>query len=121
MDRSAIVITEMWTYVDQDSWIGADIAGFSVEAFDGEIGTVDEATYEPGASYVVVKSGPSVFGNKVMLPAGLISRVDVDNERVHVGLTTDEIKDAPEFDESTSRDDAYRRELAEYYALRTRA
>jgi hypothetical protein len=120
MDRSAIVITEMWTYVDQDSWTGTDITGFTVEALDGEIGTIDEATYEAGGSYIVLNTGPWILGRKVMLPAGVITRVDVDSERVHVSLAKDAIKDAPEFDESTYRDDAYRQDLADYYALRAR-
>ena len=120
MDRSGIVITEIWTYVDQDSWTGTEIAGYKVEALDGEIGTVDEATYEAGGSYIVVDSGPWIFGSKVMLPAGVVTRVDVDSERVHVGLTKDDIKNAPEFDETNYLDDAYRHGLAEYYALRAR-
>jgi hypothetical protein len=120
MDRNAIVVTEIWTFVDQDSWTGTDIAGFSVEALDGEIGTVDEATYEAGGSYVVVDTGPWIFGKKVMLPAGVVTRVDVDNERVHVGLTKDEIENAPEFDETTYPDDSYRHDLAAYYAQRAR-
>ena len=32
----------------------------------------------------MVKTGPWIFGRKVMLPAGVVSRVDVDAERVHV-------------------------------------
>ena len=120
MDRNAIVITEIWTYVDQDSWTGTDISGFSVEALDGEIGTDDEATYEAGGSYIVVDTGTWIFGKKIMLPAGVVSRVDFDSKRVHVGLTRDDIKEAPEFDESTYRDDAYRHGLADYYAQRAR-
>jgi hypothetical protein len=120
MDRTAIVITEMWTYVDQDSWAGTDITGFKVEALDGEIGTVDEATYEVGGSYIVVKTGPWILGRKVMLPAGVISRVDQDAQSVHVNLTKDVIEQAPEFDESTYRDDGYRHDLADYYDLRRR-
>lgn len=120
MDRSTVVITGTWTYVDQESWTGADIAGFQVEALDGEIGTVDEATYEAGGSYIVVKTGPWILGRKVMLPAGVISRVDVDNQRVHVSLTKEAIEHGPEFDEATYRDDAYRHDLADYYTLRAR-
>jgi hypothetical protein len=55
-----------------------------------------------------------------MLPAGVISRVDVDKERVHVGLAREDIESAPEFDESTYRDDAYRHDLADYYSQRAR-
>lgn len=118
MDRSAVVVTEIWTFVDQDTWAGTDITGFTVEAHNGEIGTVDEATYEAGGSYLVVKTGPWILGKKVMLPAGVISRVDLDNERVHVDATKDTIQNAPEFDESTYRDHGYRQGLADYYALR---
>ena len=52
--------------------------------------------------------------------AGVISRVDIDNQRLHVSLTKEDIKDAPEFDELTYRHDAYRHDLADYYALRAR-
>jgi hypothetical protein len=31
---------------------------------------IDEATDEPGNAFVVVDTGPWVFGKKVMLPAG---------------------------------------------------
>jgi len=35
---------------------------------------------------------------------------------VYVGLTKDQIKNSPEFDESTYRDDAYRASVADYYS-----
>ena len=50
-----------------------------------------------------------------MLPAGVIRDVDLDSETVYVDLTKDEIKDAPEFDEDTYRDETYRNQLGEYY------
>jgi len=118
VERNTIVITEIWTYVDQHSWAGADITGFDVEALDGEIGTVDEATYDAGGSYLVVDTGPWIFGKKVMLPAGVCSRVDVDARRIHVNLTKDDIENAPEFDEAIYRDDTYRDDLTGYYAQR---
>jgi stress response protein YsnF len=34
---------------------------------------------------------------------------------VYVGLTKDQIKNAPKFDESTYRDDAYRSSVGDYY------
>ena len=48
-----------------------DLTGFSVEALDGSIGKIDEASNEVGASYLVVDTGPWIFGKKVMLPAGV--------------------------------------------------
>jgi hypothetical protein len=54
----------------------SDVVGFDVEATDGSIGKIDEATYDVGSSYVVVDTGPWIFGSKVMLPAGIITRVE---------------------------------------------
>ncbi len=112
--------TDPWTYRDADV-LGADVArgmdlvGFSVEATDGGIGKIDEATYDASRSYIVVDTGPWIFGKKVMLPAGVVQRVDLDSETAFVDRTKDEIKNAPEFDESRYTDDAYRQEVGGYY------
>ena len=58
-----------------------DLSGFKVEATDGDIGKVDKATYEVGGSYIVVDTGPWIFGKKVMLPAGVIQDIDPDEKR----------------------------------------
>ena len=90
--------TDLWTYRDQ-SWTTDELTGYSVEAIDGGIGKIDEASYDVGVGYIVVDTGPWIFGKKVLLPAGVISRVDHDDEQVFVNRTKDQIKDAPEFDE----------------------
>ena len=106
---------ETWTF-HSDLYSGdIDITGYEVEAVDGGIGTVDEATYDAGASCVVVDTGPWIFGKKVMLPAGTIDRIEPGEEKLFVNRTKDEIKNAPEFDESRRDDDAYRNELGGYY------
>lgn len=117
--------TDPWTYRDAttlgaDLTRGMDLAGFSVEAVDGGIGKVDEATYDTSSSYIVVDTGPWIFGKKVMLPAGVIQRVDLDSETVFVERTKDEIKNAPEFDAEHYRDESYREELGGYYGGTTR-
>ncbi len=50
-----------------------------------------------------------------MLPAGAVDRVDSAEETVYVKRMKDEIKEAPEFDESRYRDEAYREKLGGYY------
>jgi hypothetical protein len=112
--------TDIWTYpevgaISVDMGGEVDLTGYSVEALDGGIGKVDEATYEVGSSYIVVDTGPWIFGKKVMLPAGVIGRVDSADETIHVNRTKDQIKDAPEFDEATYRDTDYRTEVGGYY------
>jgi hypothetical protein len=92
----------------------ADLTGFAVEALDDSIGKVDEATYEVGRSYLVVDTGPWIFGKKVMLPAGVVRWIDEDEKKIYVNRTKDEIKHAPEFDESLVADEEYRSTLGSY-------
>ena len=110
---------DIWVYRD-DAQLGydpmtGDISGYKVEAVDGSIGKIDAASNDVGASYVIVDTGPWIFGKKVMLPAGVIDRVDEADEKVWVNRTKDQIKDAPEFDDSMVSDTAYRSELGGYY------
>ena len=93
----------------------ANIVGYGVEAFDGSIGKVDEATYDAGSAFIVVDTGPWIFGKKVMLPAGIVTSVDHDDEKIFVSRTKDQIKNAPEFDDSLAQDEEYRGQLGTYY------
>jgi hypothetical protein len=95
-----------------------DLTGFKVEARDGSIGKVDEATTETGGSFIVVDTGPWIFGKKVMLPAGVIRDIDLDTETIFVDRTKEEIKNAPELDEKTYHDQSYKSELGDYYSQR---
>jgi hypothetical protein len=119
MERS-YTTTDAWTYRDVDTLgvdmaRGVDLSGFEVEAIDGGIGKIDEATYDVGSSYIVVDTGPWILGKKVMLPAGVIQRVDLDSQTVFVDRGKDEVKNAPEFDESLYREESYRTTLGSYY------
>jgi hypothetical protein len=107
--------TELWTYRTTQTAPTVDLRGFSVEAVDGGIGKIDEATYDVGGSYVVVDTGPWIFGKKTMLPAGVLRDVDLDSETVFVNRTKDQIKNAPEFDEKRFRDEGYRSDVGGYY------
>ena len=123
MEHSSRTTTDLWTYRDADTLgvdttRGVDLTGFEVEALDGGIGKIDEATYETSRSYIVVDTGPWILGKKVLLPAGVIDRVDLDSEKVFVNRTKDEIKNSPEFDEGSYRDEEYRTRVGDYYSAR---
>jgi hypothetical protein len=92
-----------------------DLVGFRVEARDGSIGKIDEATNETGRSYVVVDTGPWIFGRKVVIPAGTVTRIDLDDQKVFVDLTKDQIKSSPEFDTVRGYDVEYGDRLGTYY------
>ena len=104
----------IWRY-DDPAWAEIDLVGYDVEALDGEIGKIDAASQEISIRYLLVDTGLWIFGKKVMLPAGLVERVDLSNKRVHVGRTMDVIKRAPEFNEARHHDPRYREALAVYY------
>mgnify|MGYP003290760412 CR=1 FL=1 len=63
----------------------------------------------------MVDTGPWIFGKKVMLPAGVVQRVDLDSQTAFVDRTKDEIKAAPEFDPDTYQDESYRTRIGSYY------
>ncbi|HYI23103.1 MAG TPA: hypothetical protein VEX62_10750 [Candidatus Limnocylindrales bacterium] len=103
-----------WTYQDP-SWHSADLTGYKVQAVDGEIGKVDKDTFEVDNSFLVVDTGPWIFGRKVMLPAGVVSGMDHQNKLVFVSRTKDLIKNSPEFTDELFEDMKYRERLGSYY------
>ena len=117
-----MAVLEMWTFAVENPNLDlsrVDLTGFEVEARDGSIGKVDEATFEAGGSFVVIDTGPWIFGKKVLLPAGVVRDVDLELEAVFVDLTKEQIKNAPEFDTERYRDAAYRNEVGTYYGGET--
>jgi hypothetical protein len=116
MDQSRQTTADVWTFHDQ-STDTSGLAGFSVEAADGGIGKIDEASDEVGQSRIVVDTGPWIFGKKVLLPAGVVDRVDLDTETVYVRCTKDQIKSSPEFDtDLRPEDEQYRNRVGDYYS-----
>ena len=112
---------DIWMYRDKALGM-SEITRFEVEATDGSIGKVDEATTDAaGTGFIVVDTGPWIFGKKVMLPAGVVDQIDLKAQRVFVDRTKDEIKNAPEFDESQFNEQATRDRLGGYYTSTGRA
>ena len=107
-------ILNMWEYSDV-TWSSVDLVGFSVEALDGSVWKIDEASNEVGGRYIVVDTGPWIFGKKVLLPAGIIDAIDLDDTTVYVQRTKDEIKNGPGYDADRMADVAYREQFGSYY------
>ncbi|HEX6312702.1 MAG TPA: PRC-barrel domain containing protein [Acidimicrobiia bacterium] len=105
---------EIWTW----SYPVVDLTGFDVEATDGHIGKIDEATYDAGSSCLVVDTGWWIFGKKRMLPAGVVERVEPDTKQVFLRCSKDQVKEAPDFDEVRRDEASYREELGDYWTRR---
>ena len=109
--------SDVWKYTNEiDSSVSTNsVVGYGVEALDGSIGKVDDATYDVSGSFIIVDTGPWIFGKKVMLPAGVIRDVNHDDETILVHRTKDEIKNSPEYDERMLDNEEYRGRLGSYY------
>ena len=120
---------QMWIWGYRDRYLPEDVAederreaaldrpsieGFSVEALDGSIGHVEEALDDEQRGRIVVDTGPWIFGTKVVLPAGVVDRVDVLDEKVYVHRTKDEIRSAPPYVDDAGHED-YLRQVGDHY------
>ncbi|MEE1825567.1 PRC-barrel domain-containing protein [Streptomyces sp. BE20] len=109
---------DIWEFRSTSGHVaGTDLVGFHVEATDGQIGKVDRHSPEAGSEYLVVDTGPWIFGKHVLLPVGTIVRVDQEDEKIYVDRTKAEIKDGPEFDREKHEDAdlGYREAYGSYY------
>ena len=109
----------LWDY-RQDDWSGRDLVGYHVLARDGAVGKVDAATDAVDMSCLVIDTGPWIFGKKVVIPVGLVDEIDDSTHSVVVDRTTEEIKQAPTYEDELFYDESYREELGAHYLTRDR-
>ena len=78
-------MTEVWNFRDE-ALARIDVRGFKVRARDAEIGTVVQGIESASGGYLVIDPGVSMpLGKQLLLPAGLVEKVDIDRRRVVVG------------------------------------
>ncbi|APE20039.1 MULTISPECIES: hypothetical protein [Streptomyces] len=107
----------MWNYGTEAGRLpGVDLTGWRVEACDGHIGTVDRHSDEVDDSCLVVDTGAWIFGKEVLIPASAVTSFDLEEQAVHLALTREQVKDAPEFhSDKHFADRQYREEITQYY------
>ena len=76
----------------------AELIGFTVEARDGQVGVVGDASWDTGADYLVVDSGSWIFAKMILVPTGLVELIDMEQRAVHVALEKAQVKAYPEYD-----------------------
>jgi hypothetical protein len=111
-------MTDMWTYSAsmRDALARYDLDGFKVVGRDGDVGKVDKATRDqPGGEHLVVNTGPLFFGKTLLLPAGVVRRIDVERKEVHADVSREEMRDAPEYDRERGLNDDLRSRISRYY------
>ena len=92
------------------------IEGYALQASDGAIGTITATNSELGRSYLIATAGPWNQGRTVMLPPGMVERIDRDKRVVHVRCSREQVRAAPPFENDRYQDGGYRVELGAHYA-----
>ena len=106
----------VWSYRDSEWSQDRDLVGYDVEADGGTIGKVDEASTEAAAQWLVVDTGFWIFGKKRVIPAGVVVGIDHDSKTVVVSMSKDQVKAAPDYDESEWADEDTRTQQRERHA-----
>jgi hypothetical protein len=109
-----------WNFRSDAGWAPEfDTTGYHLEATDGSIGKIKQLSHATDHSYLVVDTGPWIFGRTVVLPAGTVTHFDHADRKVYVDRTKEQVKDSPEYDETTmdtmQPDSPYRTKLGDYY------
>jgi hypothetical protein len=108
-------MTEVWNFRD-DALARIDLRGFDVRARDGAIGKVVQATEGSAGGYLVVDPGVAMpLGRQLLVPAGLVEKVDVENKRVVVRADRKQLENAPEYDPAQPLEDPAESAFGSYF------
>src|SRR5215211_9247500 len=108
-------MSDLWSFREEVGAERADLDGMTIEAVDGSVGSVKDVIDDVDGAYLLVDTGLPLVGSTVLVPAGLVTEVDVGNESLRVDRTKDEIKGAPDFDAGLGKDPSYREAIARHY------
>jgi hypothetical protein len=110
-----MTVTKLWSFRDQ-AVTRIDLTGFDLHAVDGPIGRVAQSIEGSGGGYLIVDPGVAMpLGRQLLVPAGLVDKVDVDNRRVSVKAEREQIRNAPEFHGGEVLDKPARTGMDEYF------
>jgi hypothetical protein len=90
--------------------------GYKVLAPDGEVGKVEDASYPPGEAALVVDTGLGPFGQRALLPAGVVEYINHHTKEITVDVSEAHIQAAPPYEADSYQDPGYRDRVAEHYA-----
>ncbi|HLN54504.1 MAG TPA: PRC-barrel domain-containing protein [Bacteroidales bacterium] len=95
-----------------------DVTGHTIQAKDDKIGHVDDFIIDEESwtiRYLVIDTKDWLPGKKVLISPEWIDRISWNDSKVFVNLTTDSIKNAPEFDEDEVVSREYESRLYNHY------
>lgn len=93
----------------------SSLKGYRLDSLDGDIGSVRDVYFdchEWTVRYLIVNTGSWLLGQEVLISPHALGRIDVAKESIHVDLTYEKIKNAPDID--TQRPVSRQQETAYY-------
>jgi uncharacterized protein YrrD len=78
-----------------------DLEGLKIKAEDGEIGHIADAYVDDSnwaVRYLVVATGPWLFGKRVLISPNSVERIDWAGSSVCVRLSTEQVRNSPDID-----------------------
>ena len=80
-------MAELWSFRDDVGADRADLTGMTVEGVDGSVGNVKDVVSDLDGAYLLVDTGLPLVGSTVLVPAGLVTAIDVGNKSLKVDRT----------------------------------
>jgi hypothetical protein len=108
-------VFDPWNYRDTVAHNASDLRGFHVEATDGRIGKVESVNDAKDNGYLVVDTGPWIFGRTVVIPAGAVNHIGYEERVVYVDRTKEQVKSSPEVSAADLAEEQHRDKLHAYY------
>ncbi|HEV7368218.1 PRC-barrel domain-containing protein [Arenibaculum sp.] len=100
---------------------GREVTGYYIGASDGDVGHVDDLLVEDDGwrlRYLLVDTVNWLPGRKVLVASDWIRSVSWSEQKIHVGLTREQVKNSPEYDEVAGVNRAYEEQLYAHYGER---
>lgn len=112
---SAPFVFDPWNYRDTVAHNASDLSGFHVEATDGRIGKVTSVNDATDRGYLVVDTGPWIFGRSVVIPAGAVNHIGYEERVIYLDRTRDQVKSSPDVRPEDLDEEQHRDKLHAYY------
>src|SRR4051812_50216725 len=90
-------MADLWNFREDVGHDRADLDGMTVEAVDGGVGSVKDVINDVDGAYLLIDTGPPILGKTMLVPAGIVTAIDVDIKHGRGDREKEEINGATQF------------------------
>lgn len=95
-----------------------EVHGYAVNATDGDIGKIDDFFFDETEwriRYLLIDTGPWIFGKEVLISPEWAENVSWTERDVHVKVTREQVKESPEYNPQRTTDREHETMLYAHY------